>query len=52
MQLTQDKEFALGAAVLAVSLELASGSWKMALHDGRREKPAVQPFDIGTVFGI
>ena len=27
--------------VLAVSLELASASWKVALHDGRREKPAV-----------
>ena len=27
--------------VLAVSLELAAASWKVALHDGRREKPAV-----------
>ncbi|HEX3635859.1 MAG TPA: IS110 family transposase, partial [Paraburkholderia sp.] len=27
--------------VLAVSLELASVKWKVALHDGRREKPAV-----------
>jgi len=27
--------------VLAVSLELAAAKWKVALHDGRRDKPAV-----------
>jgi len=27
--------------VLAVSLELAAAKWKVALHDGRRERPAV-----------
>src|ERR1700758_2894902 len=27
--------------VLAVSLEMAAAKWKVALHDGRREKPAV-----------
>jgi transposase len=27
--------------VLAVSLELATAKWKVALHDGRREQPAV-----------
>lgn len=27
--------------VLAVSLELAAAKWKVAFHDGRREKPAV-----------
>ncbi|MCX5544148.1 IS110 family transposase [Paraburkholderia sp. CNPSo 3076] len=27
--------------VLAVSLELAAAKWKVALHDGRREQPAV-----------
>jgi transposase len=27
--------------VLAVSLELAAATWKVALHDGRREQPAV-----------
>jgi transposase len=27
--------------VLAVSLELAAAQWKVALHDGRREKPTV-----------
>src|SRR6202171_228049 len=33
---THSEEF-----VLAVSLELAASKWKVALHDGRREKPAV-----------
>lgn len=41
MQPTQGKDFTLVDAVLAVSLELAKGSWKVALHDGRRGKPAV-----------
>src|SRR5260370_3321770 len=27
--------------ILAVLLELAVGKWKVALHDGRRERPAV-----------
>jgi transposase len=30
-----------GNIVLAVSLELSAGQWKVALHDGLREKPAV-----------
>jgi transposase len=30
-----------GELILAVSLELATATWKIALHDGRREKPAV-----------
>ncbi|MGF6369077.1 hypothetical protein OKW40_001827 [Paraburkholderia sp. RAU6.4a] len=29
------------ALVLAVSLELAATKWKVALHDGRRDNPAV-----------
>jgi transposase len=29
------------APVLAVSLELAAAKWKVALHDGRRDSPAV-----------
>ena len=38
-----DRTFTTGSeeAVLAVSLELAAASWKVALHDGRREQPAV-----------
>ncbi|QIE29638.1 Transposase (plasmid) [Caballeronia sp. SBC2] len=30
-----------GSIVLAVALELAAPKWKVALHDGRRENPAV-----------
>jgi transposase len=41
MQPTQGKDFTLGEAVLAVSLELSKGSWKVALQDGRRDKPVV-----------
>ncbi|HLB30114.1 MAG TPA: IS110 family transposase, partial [Gammaproteobacteria bacterium] len=41
MQPTQVKDFTPGEAVLAVALELAKGSWKVALPDGRRERPAV-----------
>src|SRR5258706_13488353 len=38
-----DQTFTTGSEelVLAVSLELAAARWKVALHDGRREKPAV-----------
>src|SRR6202048_3467387 len=38
-----DQTFMTGGeeVVLAVSLELAAAKWKVALHDGRREKPAV-----------
>src|SRR5215472_8128421 len=38
-----DQTFTTGGEelVLAVSLELAGAKWKVALHDGRREKPAV-----------
>src|ERR1700730_16140179 len=38
-----DQTFTTGSEelVLTVSLELAAAKWKVALHDGRREKPAV-----------
>jgi transposase len=38
-----DQSFTTGGEepVLAVSLELAAAKWKVALHDGRREKPPV-----------
>jgi transposase len=38
-----DQTFTTGGeeTVLAVSLELAAAKWKLALHDGRREKQAV-----------
>lgn len=41
MQPTQDKDFTLDEAVLAVSLELSKGSWKIALHDSKRDKPGI-----------
>lgn len=41
MQPTQAKDFTLDAEVLAVSLELSKGSWKVALHDGKRDMPAI-----------
>src|SRR5437773_6041268 len=41
MRLTQVNDTASAELVLAVSLELSCGSWKLALHDGRRDKPAV-----------
>src|SRR6202049_312638 len=43
MIMGNDRRSQLGSEeiVLAVSLELAAASWKVALHDGRREKPAV-----------
>jgi transposase len=41
MQATLDRDFTAETAPLAVSLELSKGSWKLALHDGKREKPAI-----------
>jgi transposase len=41
MQPTQARNFTLNEEILAVSLELSSKSWKMALHDGKRDKPAI-----------
>jgi len=45
MQPTQVQEFTRDDAVLAVSLELASKSWKVGLDDGRRKAPAVHGVD-------
>ena len=41
MQPTQVKNFTPDEAVLAVSLELSKGSWKIALHDGKRDKAGI-----------
>lgn len=41
MQPTQEHKCTTGEMVLAVSLELSQSSWKVALHDGQREKPAL-----------
>ena len=42
MQPTRNNNFTPADEVLAVALELSNNSWKIALHDGKREKPAIQ----------
>jgi transposase len=42
MQPTRTDHFTAAEEVLAVALELSNGAWKIALHDGKREKPAIQ----------
>jgi transposase len=42
---TQPKHTTLDEERLAASLELAKGSWKIGLHDGKRERPAVYAVD-------
>jgi transposase len=41
MQPTRIEYFTPAGEFLAVALELSSGSWKIGLHDGKREKPAI-----------
>lgn len=41
MHPTQGMDFTPGEGFLAASLELSKGSWKIALHDGKRDKPAI-----------
>lgn len=41
MQPTHEHNCTAGEIVLAVSLELSQSSWKVALHDGQRDKPAL-----------
>ncbi len=41
MQPTRSNDFTPVDEVLAVALELSSKSWKIALQDGKREKPAI-----------
>jgi transposase len=41
MQPTQHDDCMPREVVLAVSFELAGASWKIALHDGKRDKPAI-----------
>jgi transposase len=45
MQPTQAQDFTRDDEVLAVSLELASKSWKVGLDDGKRRAPAVHGVD-------
>ncbi|MDO8813601.1 MAG: hypothetical protein Q7J38_16460 [Gallionella sp.] len=41
MKPAQETNVAPSEELLAASLELSKGSWKIALHDGRRDKPAL-----------
>lgn len=41
MKPTQERDFTPSGELLAVSLELSKSSWKVALHDGRRDRPAI-----------
>ena len=56
---TQEKDFTRGEEILAVSLELSKGSWKVALHEGKRERPAIHTVSsevagarLGQVVGL
>lgn len=51
MQPTQMQDFTRGEEVLAVSLELASKSWKVGLDDGKRRAPAVHGVNDATPEG-
>src|ERR1039457_1939263 len=41
MRPTQVKDFTPEEEFLGVALELSKGSWKIALHDGKRDKPTI-----------
>lgn len=45
MNPTRTNNFTPNGEVLAVALELATRTWKLALHDGQRENPAVKSVD-------
>ena len=51
MQPTQGQDITRDEEVLAVSLELASKSWKVGLDDGKRKSPAVHGVDHATAEG-
>jgi transposase len=42
MQPAHEQKCTAGEQILAVSLELSQSSWKLALHDGAREKARLQ----------
>jgi len=42
MQPTRTNNFTPAADILAISLELATRAWKLALHDGKREQPTLK----------
>jgi len=51
MQPTCDNHFSSAEDVLAVALELAGAAWKIALQDGKHEKPTVRTVSSGTPDG-
>ncbi len=51
MQPTRANDFTPEVEVFAVALELSSKSWKIALHDEKREKPAIQTVSGETAAG-
>lgn len=48
MKPTRTNYSTLSDDVLAVALELAAGSWKIALQDGKRENPAIKTVNAET----
>jgi transposase len=48
MESAHDNDFTLNEEALAVSLELSGKSWKIGLHDGKRDKPAIHTVDDET----
>ena len=48
---THNDHFTPGEDVFAVALELACGAWKIAFHDGRRERPAIRTVSAETPNG-
>jgi transposase len=51
MESARDNDFTLNEEALAVSLELSGKSWKIGLHDGKRDKPAIYTVDDETPAG-
>lgn len=45
MESAHNKDFTPNEESLAVSLELSGKSWKIGLHDGKRDKPAIYTVD-------
>ena len=48
MQSAQEKDFTRAGEVLAVSLELSRKSWKVALQDGKRNRPALHTVEAAA----
>lgn len=51
METAHNTDFTLNDGALAVSLELSGKSWKIGLHDGKRDKPAIHSVNDETPAG-